>query len=403
LNNDREHSKPVVKVRPQQPASFEEDAGDIRHFRLLCAALSRDAGSRAQTGEALSDPATSDAVIALAIREGVAPALHQSVEACFRGQVPKLLRMVLATQFEANRRRNREIRSALLPMAAEAGKRGIELIALKGAAWVVEDPDGMAAWRSMVDFDVLVEPEHFGRMPSVLHDLGYYPASFATRFRNNFHHAPFQRRGDPATVEVHRHLGWRHELLDPAVVRGGAQLVGEGLWLPAPWCRAFHAVIHWQIQDCGLSRRTARLKDIVEVSRFLARSDVDWGALLFHARRVGAEPACEAAVALAAELLSAPVPNAIALTGRGRRHVRRALARRASPFGTWLATEMWRAGTLWRCEKVAYRAALRGAGRVRVATAMIGGRAIRLPLLMARIAWIGFRAFEVSRRTAVLR
>ena len=36
-----------------------------------------------------------------------------------------------------------------------------------------------------------------------------------------------------------------------------------------------------------------------------------------------------------------------------------ALRRKASPLRTDIATGLWRAGTLWRCAKVRYRALLR--------------------------------------------
>jgi hypothetical protein len=150
-------------------------------------------------------------------------------------------------------------------------------------------------------------------------------------------------------------------------------------------------MIHWQMQDFGFSRKTTPVKDIVEVSRFLGRSDIDWPTLCSHARVAGATRACEAAVALASALLAAPVPDLVSVSERGRRHVERSLAHRASPLRTWFATQAWRAGTLWRCEKVAYRLALEGAAPATISAAVWASRVARLPLLVVRAMRIGVR------------
>jgi hypothetical protein len=196
-------------------------------------------------------------------------------------------------------------------------------------------------------------------------------------------------------LEVHRHLGWRHLLLPPEILLADARAVAPGLLLPAPWARAFHAIMHWQIQDHGGSRRTLPLKEVLEIARFLARTDVDWAALSVRAEllRVGDE--CTQAIASAALLLNASVPGEIALQPASERWVARSIARRASPLGTWLATQIWRAGTLWRCEKVAYRCALRGMKPAAIHRAVWGARAVRLPLLAVRA--IGITMGAVAR------
>ncbi len=366
-----------------------EEASDLRSWTLLSAVLadSLDREQSAAVTAALSDPDAFAAIVAAADRECVLPALHVAVAGRFDNSA-KFWRAVLAKAYRENRQRNARIHSALLELGAAANLR---LAALKGAAWILEDEADHAAWRWMIDFDVLVDAGEFERMPALLGRLGYEPASESKRYRNNFHHAPYRRSNIPVTVEVHRHLGWRHRLLTPQIVFGSARPVAPGLLLPAPWCRAFHAIIHWQIQDLGLSRSTVHLKDVVEIARFLTRGDVDWDRVAAHARAVGSFAACEAAVALAAELLGAPVPNALTPGRTARRHVARALSVRASPMRTWLATEIWRAGTLWRCEKIAYRLAIRGARPARIRVAMWTARVVRLPILAARVVGIMLR------------
>lgn len=364
--------------------------GDI--FRLLCSVLaSNDAESICEHTQILRDPATAAALIDLAEKERVGPALHEAIIASRAWQVAEAHRDLLVHRWEQNLRRNLLIRATLLSLADAAASAGFELVALKGSAWLLEDATNAAAWRSALDIDVLVDPARFDEIPALLIQLGYQRASDSKRFRDNFHHAPYWRPDTPFTVEVHRHLGWRHRLLVPELIFSAAKRVAPGLLQPPPWCRAFHAIVHWQVQDCGFSRRSVPLKEVLEVARFMARPDVDWSTFLGHARAVGAMRECEAAMTLAAELLGAPVLAHMKFGKRGSRQVRRALARRSSPTSTWLATEMWRAGTLWRCEKVAYRSYLRGAKPARVSADVWMGRAARLPYLAARAATIAVR------------
>jgi hypothetical protein len=194
------------------------------------------------------------------------------------------------------------------------------------------------------------------------------------------------------TIEVHRHTGWRHRLLSPEMLIASARSVAPGLLLPSPWARAFHAIIHWQIQDHGASRNTLPLKELIEVARFLARSDVDWTALSMHATQVSAADACEKAIVGAATLLNAPIPREIMPGAAARRWIARSVDRRSSPASIWFATEVWRAGSLWRCEKVAYRLALRGSRPSTIVLAVWGVRTVRLPVLAVRAAGIAFGA-----------
>jgi hypothetical protein len=240
----------------------------------------------------------------------------------------------------------------------------------------------------MIDLDVLVHPEQFDVMPDLLRDMGYSPASEAKRFRDNFHHAPYRHPRLAGTLEVHRHIGWRHHLLPCEALLADSRPVAPGLLLPSPWVRAFHAIIHWQIQDHGGSRGTLPLKDVVDVARFLHRNDVAWATLLRHAQRVQAVEACRIAIAGAGTLLDAPAPDEFAPDAAARRWVSRSIARRASPSRTWLATQIWRAGTLWRCEKVSYRCALRGFKPPMIAVAVWSARLLRLPLLAVRATGI---------------
>jgi hypothetical protein len=369
---------------------------DDEVFRLLLMTLrGRDApGTFAHSSGLAADLLPTMAAVAGA--EGVLPAFDAMLADGYGTKIAKNIRAVSAVRREANRRRNQAIRDAVLELGREAASADFSFAALKGAAWIVEDAEKAAEWRWMIDIDLLVEEPYFDRIPQFVERLGYLQASNNKRFRANFHHAPYIRPNGPATVEVHRHLGWRHHLLPPRLLFDGAQPIAEGVVLPAPWCRAYHAIIHWQVQDFGMARATMRLKELIEIDRFLRRSDVDWGAVAAQARSAGTVEACEAAIALTVAHLGAPSPAQIPMTEFGRRHVILASVRKSSPWRTWFAREKWRTGTLWRCEKIAYRWAVRGAGPVAVGIAVWVGRLVRLPGLIARAISIAGRGAIMS-------
>jgi hypothetical protein len=365
---------------------------DNEVFRTLCEALSGRGVPASFACASQLENGIFRHMQALAENERVLPALYDALAVHYGATVAKPIRAVCAVQKETNRRRNLEIRNALLELGEAAAADGFSFAALKGAAWIIEDEQGAAAWRTMLDMDVLVETHRFDAIPPFLQRLGYIRLSNSRRYDMNFHHAPYARLNGPTTVEVHRHLGWQHRLLAPELLFENARVIANGVLLPAPWCRAFHAVVHWQLQDFGGARATVGLKDVLEVARFLARPDVDWARIAQHARSVGAMRACEAAVALAGELLGARCPPEIPVGPFGRRHVALALARKNSQWRSWLAREKWRAGTLWRCEKLAYRHAIKGAAPARIRAAVWTGRLLRLPHLCVRTIGIAARA-----------
>ena len=161
---------------------------------------------------------------------------------------------------------------------------GFAFAALKGTAWVVERGrmprrgGRCSTWTclSMRCFDDF-------RYFSIASAMCGFPMMRA--YYIILHDAPYARSDGVATLEAHRYLGWRHWLLAPGILFDRARPVAAGLLLPAPCCRAFHAIIHWQIEEFGISRATMPLKDVPDIDCFLARSDVDWAALAAHAKR----------------------------------------------------------------------------------------------------------------------
>lgn len=370
-------------------------------FRLLCNTLGSFGAPGSFVHRTELNASLLPALTALAEAERVLPAFDEAIAVRHGGAVAKEIRTVCAVRQQSNRQRNLTIRKAVLELGREAAAEGFAFAALKGVGWVLEDSEDAAAWRWMIDIDVLTEQNRFDKTPAFLERLGYARASDDRRYEQNFHLAPYARPDTAATIEVHRHLGWRHELLPPQVVFDSSEPITDGLLLPAPWCRAYHGVIHWQLQDFGATRATISLKDMIDIDRFLRRPDVDWARFAAFARSNGTMKACEAAIALTASLFGAPWPAEIPTTQFGKRHVAVALLRRNSQLRTWFAREKWRAGSLWWCEKVAYRLAIRGAGPAKIHAAVWSIRLLRAPVLLVRavgILWRGARIYATSRR-----
>jgi hypothetical protein len=330
----------------------------------------------------------------LAVREQVNAALSEALGSRLSQLVSRDHRIALAIQHEANRKRNAAIAAAVHEIGEGFAAAGMRGAVLKGAAWVIEDRAGCAPWRGMVDIDIATEQSGFAEVEQVMAGLGFQPylgpRETLAGARRSFQF-PFQRSDLAVLVEIHRDLGWRRELLPIAIVFASAQPIDRGLVLPSPWCRAFHSIVHWMVQDQGWSRHMLGLKDMLEVARFLNRPDVDWKVLLGHARAVGVAKFCEAAVASSVLLLKARSPEEIAITPEATAWVRRALAVRESPERTWRATQIWRMSTLWNCDKISYRAARNGKGPLQIKTTLWLARIVRLPIL-------GIRAMILATR-----
>jgi hypothetical protein len=251
------------------PASGSADA-----YRVLCRVLAPGPPSP-EIGPALRDPATLEAVMRLAAQEHLSPALNQAVARHFPADIPKAQRAVLAIDYAANERRNRMIRDLLIELGSAAHRRGIELVALKGCQWLVEDTETLAAWRWMLDIDVLVEPANYRTMPAVLAELGWAAPPdrgrlFGRRRADSHYHLPPYTRGSlPVFIEVHRHIGWRPNMLPTELIFAQRRSVAPGLAVAEPWHAAFHSLMHWQVQHGGLRRLQAPLRNVFEFVRYL--------------------------------------------------------------------------------------------------------------------------------------
>ena len=383
---------------------------DRRSLRLLCRILSENRETREKAiGELPNDDAAAS-VVASAQLEKILPAFYDAISG-FPECLAKSERVSLAMSLEANRRRNRKIYDAVAEIAEAANRRSIAVAPLKGARWIIEDGTGYAAWRSMIDVDLLVHVEHYGAAREVLEQLGYRAVRSERnifghmRFAGHYHHVALRRDEQPFVTEVHRHLQWQPALLPTEEVFGRACSSSPGLWLPCPWHAAFHAIIHWQIHHYGYRFGFHRITDGLDIARFLCRSDVDWDALVNHARRVGVVNEVNVALAIVTELFGVPPPAQVQIPDDGRRQGAAALKIRESRLLGWQAKQLQRIDRLWHDHRFLYRASLRNSGPAATHRGLWALRLRRLPFVISHLVSIGLvrlaallqRPFHFSR------
>ena len=410
-----------VGARRIRRAERADGVSDEEAEQLLRGLLSSRPDEARVVSLAASDGAFERA-FQLAGQRQLAPALHEAVDREWRSVAPVPVRAVLAAIAVRNAARNRACRDLTLELGRSAARLGIELVLLKGIAWVVEDADRAAPWRWLTDVDLLVPPQLRDTGMAAMEAAGWrrpYEPNFVTRYHD--YDTRFVRTDALTGVDLHHHLLLEPRLLPSELVFEHSRPIAPGLRMPAPWCRALHAILHWQHKDQGRQRllkqvlyaegeapkvvarasgHSDMLRQSFEMSRFMRRPDVDWERLRQHADRVGLGEHVDRSLALASLLLDAPIPAAAPVP---RQAVLRAAADLRRPrFGEFddpdrLAAEAKR---IWACESVRY-AAEWGEPPWWITTKIAGLRLFHLPrvtALLARAALlrIGSRARSAS-------
>jgi hypothetical protein len=383
-------AKTVIKSQTGPAMSITSSRASLL---LLCRVLSGNSKLRESAIAELSDAARAAAIVALAQTESVLPAFYNAI-ADFPECLPKSERIALAMVREANRRRNHQIRDAVTEIAGEADRHSMPVVVLKGARWVVEDAAGFAAWRSMLDVDLLVRVEDYRAMRPILEGLGYRSVrrehNFLgqPRFAGHYHLVALRRDNHAFVTEVHRHVQWQPALLPTESIFDNSQVVAPGLRLPCPWHAVLHAIIHWQIHHYGYQLGFNRVTDGLDIARFLGRNDVDFGALADHVARVGIRREVDAALATVTELFGVPLPAEFHVTAEAKAYVARALQTRRSRLLKWRAKQHQRIIRLWYDHRFVYRSTLRNEGPAATRAGLWALRVRRLPFLISHLVSI---------------
>ena len=205
---------------------------------------------------------------------------------------------------------NTVLADELVRVCGALAAAGVESLPVKGVV-LAETLYGNLALRPAADLDVLVRPTDLPAARVVLRELGFAhgdPQAFVQQ-HHHFHDPQYFRR--TAAGELCLELHWAlwaarffHLAPDALWERAvSAQVHGARLRILSPEDTLLHLAIH-------RSRSPLRLRFVCDIAELLRlhSATLDWDYLLGRARAAGARTALFYALALAQELLDAPLP-----------------------------------------------------------------------------------------------
>lgn len=203
---------------------------------------------------------------------GLAPALRTAPAA---NRAPAEVEAFLVGITDANADRNRMLLARLAEACHGLEAIGIVPVALKGAAFLVEDQAQAADWRFMQDLDLLVPSARLDAAVAALADLGYRPAATDYDAGREAHYPPLLSPCGTFAIELHTRLfGLGDHGLEPDAIRREAvpaKVGGTGVLLPSPRHRLGHLLVHAQVHNRFHAAKRLVLKDLVDLSMLAAR------------------------------------------------------------------------------------------------------------------------------------
>jgi hypothetical protein len=253
-------------------------------------------------------------LLRMAFRNGVVPLLHRSLAAVAPQRVPPEVLDRLRRAFQDNALRNLRMAAALLKLLDRFEAQGLRAIPYKGPT-LAALAYGNLAFRAFVDLDLFVPQSDFAGARDLLIAQGYrlaYPLSPTQEaaYVASLGQLPLVS-GDGILVELHaavalRDYGFRIEpdRLGEALLR--VSLLGRDV--------PTFSVDNLLLILCAHGGRhcwgsLGWICDVAELIR--TRSDVRWEWVLDEARRLHAQRLLLLGVALAGELLRAPLPDCV--------------------------------------------------------------------------------------------
>jgi hypothetical protein len=216
-------------------------------------------------------------------------------------------------RYYATMLRNTALADELLRVLAAFRQAGVAALPVKGLV-LAETLYGSLALRPLGDLDVLVRPSDLPHARAALAELGFAQADEPgyENARHPFHDPPYYRRaaGGSICLELHWGLWASHffQLEPDALWRRvvPAQIHGATLSILSPEDTLLHLAIH-------RSRSALRLRFVCDVAELLRcnRATLDWEYLLAQTQAAGARTTMFYTLALAAELLEAPLPDGL--------------------------------------------------------------------------------------------
>lgn len=292
----------------------------LKTLQLLCRCLSQDGGDLPELTQAQWT-----AIIELANHHYLAPALCWVLEQKEQiNQLPDDVRGFLEGAQALNRSRNLRVRDQAVELLAALNEADIRTVILKGGVYLFDDDAQALSTRMMVDLDILVPEARLQESAEVAANLGYRVAMESDEL---FHHIdPLVRRGDLASVEIHRHVGMQRRLLPAEEVLRDARPVSYGdetFYIPTPTHRAAHAIYHSEVQaqsNYALGRIPLRYLHDLMLLREKHDPEIDWAEVEKRLSAGGYGHFVPGVLYLADQLLGVPMPNETPVTWRARRH-----------------------------------------------------------------------------------
>jgi len=181
----------------------------LRHYQWLCKAISP---TYLRQGSTLSIP-TSDTewreIIYMASIHGILPCLFVRLKTNqLLEHLPKDASEALEGFYELNCLFNMQLRDQIIATTSLLNAQGIKPIWLKGASNLLAS-DWQTSSRTMLDLDLWIpESNEQQRAIEILTNDGYFiqPESVGADYGSCQHYAPIIKPGQPARLEIHRHI-----------------------------------------------------------------------------------------------------------------------------------------------------------------------------------------------------
>lgn len=257
--------------------------------------------------------------------------------------LPAVARVYLQQAYADNQQRNANIRTELLDLHELLNQNTVPHLVLKG--WpLVERLYADPAERVLYDHDVLVPAERAQAGHAALKAAGFKPLPGKDEWVEK--HLPSLWRNEgygwsgylfdplyPRPVELHVRLwesGWRGLAVRPLPEPWRTASTHMVAGVPMQTLSAENTVVHLAMHFAGhLIEREARLNQLLDFARLLARTTFDWEFVMHQAEAANVSRFVYASVWLAHAVYAAPLPSPNIW--------QKLTAHTPRPFQTWLA------------------------------------------------------------------
>jgi hypothetical protein len=318
-----------------------DQSRDISDFAFLAACFNGSADKLPRFPAA----ANWEGLIRAGAAEFLLPALHHRLSEVGI-EPPAEVADFLARVEDLNGKRNAQVLREARAVTALLNGIGIEPVALKGAAFLIEGVYARPGCRYLCDLDLLVPASQLEAAAKALEGDGYQQDRRDAMARFRHHHPQLQRPrtedgSGSAPLELHHSLGHgvskrllsSEDLLRDSSVR---EWSGVRIRVPSPEHLATHLILHSQLHHCYSERIWPPLRAMYDLSMLDRHfgSRLDWQKVRERFRACRREPTLllhllqvEETLGRAGRTRSLPFAFELGAIGRARWARRRALHR----------------------------------------------------------------------------